>query len=527
MPNKTRSNMQRALKQDQLSKNQHFGGIFAPLAQYPGASYAKLLAEKIEQDIPVVKPKKVSEKTIVRSTMPHIMKKIALPFKNALLLVELESNASLDRAALRDAGISQLQVLTSGVQAAKILSNKIPNDAPIDIVFCHPRFEDMSAVQWIELIRSHPALKQLPVVSLVGSPAEERLLRAVMGGFDDLLTRPYSPKNLQDKLLQISYLHADDRRQDLPSQAFDATLARFDSRKTEDGKASFHMEDGLRFITEKQWGNAVQAFTKAMLHPDYKGDAELGLAAASRGNKDMEKFNYYLYEASLTFTRAAKWTKARSAYKHVLRNMPKAPSPFVRTMQAHIRAGNYTDAATTLISGLDLSKHENIASHIAKACLYTENPPYTLQKVKQFFTDPALKDIVKSLDVHLQQAFVNHQDSVNKARAAKAKLEQRAKEQLKAEARIPTVIEPVGVELGDYDFNDKKIADEYAADESILDDIPGRPSLMNDDYVKRQEREGVLPLMNEAEVESQMFSSFPGLNEAATVIKTTWKLMKK
>ncbi len=519
----SRNSMQKAQNKNHLAKPSNFGGIFAPLAQYPGASYAKLLAEKIEQDTPIVPNKKAPKKTFVRSSMPRTMKKINLPFKTALLIVDTESNANLDRAALRDAGISQIRVLTSGLEAAKVLSAKTNEDQPVDIVFCHPRFEDMSAVQWIELIRSHPTLKYLPIVSLVGSPAEEKLLLAVLDGFDDSLTRPYSPKNLQDKLLQLSHLYEEDRRLDLPSLVFDAALLRFENRKTEDGKAGFYMEDGLRFMTEKQWDNAIQSFNKAMLHVEYKGDAELGLAAAWRGKQNVEKFHYYLYEASLTFTRANKWTKARSAYKHVLRSMPKAPSPFVRTMQNLIRAEKYTEAAETLIAGLDLSKHENIANHIAKACLYTENPPYTLQKVKQYFTDQALKEIVKSLDVHLHQAFVTHQDSVNKAREAKAKLEQKAREQLKAAALVKPVIE----DLIDHDLDDYKIADEYAEDESILDDIPGKPSLMQDDYIKQQDREGVVPLMNANDLESQMFSSFPRLNEAATVIKTTWKLMKK
>ncbi len=557
--------MQRALKEDNLVKATHFGGIFAPLAQYPGASYAKLLAEKIEQDVPVVKNKKVQEKTIVRSTMPRNMKKHVLPFKTALLIVETESNANLDRAALRDAGISQVRVITSGVQAAKILSTK--SDEQVDIVFCHPRFEDMSAVQWIELIRSHPALKNLPVLSLVGSPAEEKLLHAVLGGFTDSLTRPYSPKGLQEKLVNISHLYVKEPLANLPSAMFDATLLRFESRNTEDGKAGFNMEEGLRFMTNQQWDNAIQSFNKAILYADYKGDAELGLAAAWRGKQDMEKFRYYLYEASLTFTRIANWTKARSAYKHVLRSMPKAPSPFVRTMQNQIRSGNYEDAASTLAAGLELSGHENIASRIARACLYTENPPYTLQKVKQFFVDPSLKDIVKKLDIHLQQAFVTHQDNVNKAREEKLKLEKKAREHLQTESYANAVVKPLDADYDaksnfnaganvtglkassakatlaktvtpanavvkpvDYDlpeYNHRGIADDYADDESILEDIPGNPSLMHDDYVKRNAREGVIPLMDENALESQIFSSFPGLNEAATVIKTTWKLMKK
>ncbi len=530
--------MQRAAEQYNQKQSTHFGGIFAPLAQYPGASYAEILSEKFVSQAQKSPHYGLREKNVVRSGVHYVkyMQKNNLPFNTALLLVDVESNSSLDRSILRDAGIARVRVFTSGLQAAKFLSAKQETDAQelVDIVFCHPRFEDMSAVQWIELIRSHPALKQLPVVALAGNHAEERLLQAVLGGFDELLTRPYSPKSLQEKLRQMHYSKSELSINSTVSPDFDQALKRFELCKTEDGKAKFNMEEGLRYMQQKQWDLAIQSFNKAIVNQSYKGDAELGLAAAWRGKQDLEKFRYYLYEAALTFTRSEQWAKARSAYAHALKIMPKTPSPFVRTMQSLIRAGKYSEAATTLLEGIELSKHEHISRHIAKACLYTENPPFTLKKVKEYFTDPLLLDAVKSIDSDLQQAFAAHQDNVNRNREEKARLEQKAKDYLKNKQSKTRSIagedESADLVLGLVPLVSqqvKKITSKNKVEaDSILEEIPGDPTLMEDDYIKRHNN-AAIPLMDEDDLESQLFTGFPGLNEAATVIKTTWKLMKK
>ncbi len=519
------------LAQQRTKSTSHFGGIFGPLAQYPGASYATILAEKIEQHTFVPRNTK-REKTWVRSHAHDLkdMSKNTLPFNSALLLVDMESNASLDRTALRDAGIKFVRVLTSGVQAAKALSAANSNDlgegGQIDIVFCHSRLEDMSAAQWIELIRKHPGLKNLPVVALVGGDVEREFLQSM--DFTDLVTRPYSPKTLHDKLLHIQKIP--NPWLDAQSPEFNAALHRFERCKTEEGKASFHVEEGLRFVQQKAWDSAIQEFNKALVHPAHKGDAELGLAAAWRGKQDLEKFRYYVYEAGLTFTRASQWTKARSAYVYMLRVLPKAPSPFVRTAQSYIRAGEYAKAATALVHGMELSSHENIANQVANACIYTENPAQALSKVKQVFVDPSLKNIVDSLDDNLAQALVAHQDAVSKGREERAKLEEKAKvfKAQQAKKHIPQLVslEP---EFDDDCINSGAKLTEYdeKGDESILEAIPGNPSLMQDDYVRKGKQENVLELMSEDDLESQLFTGFPKLNEAATVIKTTFKLMKK
>ncbi len=515
------------LAQQKNNQASHFGGIFAPLAQYPGASYAKILSDKIEKHSYTPRNTK-REKTYVRSQGHYLrnMPNNTLPFKSALLLVDMESNASLDRTALRDAGIKHVRVLTSGLEAAKILSVKnnetLDEDASVDIVFCHSRFEDMSAVQWIELIRTHPALKELPIVALVGSVVEEEFFQNL--DFTALMSRPYSPKILHDKLAHIEL--AENVSHDETSSAFDAALHRYECCKTEEGRASFYIEEGLRFVQQKQWDNAIQSFNRAIAYPSQQGDAELGLAAAWRGKQNLEKFRYYVYEAGLTFTRTAQWTKARSAYIYMLKVLPKAPSPFVRTAQSYVRAGAFAKAAMVLVKGIDLSPHENVAKHIANACLYTEDPPHTLKKIKQTFVDKSLEDVVKALDKNLHEAFVSRQNTVSKGREERAKLEQKvmAHRASQEQANIQTVISleselEYDDGLANLNYDDEEI--------SILETIPGNPSLMQDDYVRKNAQGAAIDLLQESDVESQMFTSFPKLNEAATVIKTTFKLLKK
>ncbi len=178
------------------------GGMFSPLAQYPGAGYEEVFSTGRKHDTLPVLPQKTAKKAtkeIVRTkvSMAHTKQH---SFRSALLLVEMEGNARMDRAALRDAGVNRVQVLTSGLLASRFLSLKTQQGEStqdhnpvkgVDLVVCHPRLEDMSSLQWIELIRLNPALRHLPVITIAGSVEEGALFQALNCNFTSILTRPY------------------------------------------------------------------------------------------------------------------------------------------------------------------------------------------------------------------------------------------------------------------------------------------------------------------------------------------------
>jgi CheY-like chemotaxis protein len=110
----------------------------------------------------------------------------------ALLLAQSEDFAVIDRRALREAGVGQVRVMSSGVYAARFLAGKEKNDqgARPDIVLVHHQLADMAGADFVELARSHPRLAGLPIVHVSSTEAPEEKIKALAQGYSGLLMRP-------------------------------------------------------------------------------------------------------------------------------------------------------------------------------------------------------------------------------------------------------------------------------------------------------------------------------------------------
>ncbi len=511
------------------------GGVFSPVAQYPGMPYAKVLSTS--KDLPYKPDPKeekltASSKTIVRTKA--VMQNMKAHFyTNALLLVEVDDQSRMDKKALRDAGIGQVQVLTSGMLAARFLSmqweESAENTGAIDIVFCHPRLEDMSAMQWLELIRQHPKLVNIPVVVITGNSEEAQILTTIGDGFDGLLLRPYAQDDVRRLLgdVQESFSRAlPHDMQDAQSKqiAFSTILKQLESYQGEGAKAEMNFREGLRHVKEKSWDAAIQALTKALYHKDVKGEAEYGLAAAWQGKQNREKHIYYLSEACTTFVRTQKWARARLAYTQLLRVLPTAENPFLRLAESHLRSAAYKEAAGALVLGLNLGNAQNAVTRVARACLFTENPPFTLGQIQKAFTPEELQALVKALPEEMERLHQEHTANMLQHREEYAHLQ--------AQARAMPLQESV-LNLQKKQAEQEKAAYDPASYTGHTGDmsgaIPGMPSLIDaqKSYEDLPTDKGtVLEPLDHEERGVELFSAFPRLNEMATVVKVTWKLMQ-
>ncbi len=507
------------------------GGVFSPHAQYPGANYAEVLSSsRSSQELPApsLPPEKRIEKKFIRSkSTPN--KPITHPYTSAFLLVDNEGNARMDKSALREAGVKHVQVLTSGMLAARYLALQTQSeqaDGHIDIIFCHPRLEDMSALQWMELIRLHPLLARLPVLCITGSADEAKLLGHMIGGFDDIIMRPYSRDDLHRALHMVEDVYDPENRGQVQesAEAFNALLKQLEGYQGEGAKAEMNFREGLRHIKEKSWDMAIQVLTRALYFKDLKGEAEYALAAAWQGNKNRDKQIYYLNEACLSFVRTQKWARARLAYTQLLQVMPHAENPFIRMAENHIRSQNYRDAAGSLVLGLELGNAEDVVTRIARACMYTENPPFTLTQIEKAFTAEELMPLVQALPTELQKLIEAHEVQMQRRREERAILKQQA-HAMPVQDPVRALQRKEEEEKAAYD------AASYRGKQGdVTGVIPGMPTLIDEkrstEAVQAKNTYGVLQPLGEEEMSTDLFSRFPRLNEMAAVVKVTWKLMK-
>ncbi len=515
-----------------MRKSSHFGGIFAPLTQYPGANYGHLWAQK-KYDTPFA-PKKpaspINPQTIFVRTRAPMQSVPMHNFRSALLLVEVGSASNLDKQALREAGIEQIHTVSSGVQAVHILLDQLPHEQTItddslaqphratpciDVLFCYARCEDMSASAFVELIRLHPTLGKLPIILLAKNQAEAELLQTMEADFQGLIVRPYTIESLQKQIYIFGHntvLPANNATE----ADFMTSLLRYENAQNSDGKAEFHFQEALRQLQEKSFDTAISSFKKTLYHGQYKGEAEVGLAAAYRSKNELAAYRYYMHEATLTFIRAGKWDKAKIAFEKLVPLMPSAAQIFVHRAQHLIRAQNYELAAQTLLAAPNFADFVQLKSTtlgIAKACLYTENPPFTVEQVIKAFTDASLKPIVSSLRQSLGKAQEQYDTSMRSKREARQKQKEKA---LRIQKKAVPSME-----------NTAKI---HALSESL----PGEPSLLND-VVKKSKKEiekkspentAIIAPLQEHEADTKALAAFPKLQEMASVIKVTLKLMK-
>lgn len=319
------------------------------------------------------------------------------PYSSALVLTHREEYATVDRQALRSAGVRQVRVLTSGKAAARWLAaaaeNRTAPEAPPlpQIIFCDERLADMSGVDFIRLIRRHKRLVWLPVVFLSPAATEDAVIEAAGAGCSTVIARPYTHKALHEKLHAIvttTSVSATLRRRAsngsrlLQAKAFDDAIQSLAQTSIDaEQLAITAYRDGMRSLAARRWDNAIANFNRALRHNTLLGEAQLGLAAAWRGKGDAPKYREHLRAAGETFARAAHWQRARDIYARLLRENPEAGNPLFREASRLIREGDIEAAAHALVAGYELAPETASHLQVARACQFTSQPEATMNAV--------------------------------------------------------------------------------------------------------------------------------------------------
>ena len=438
-------------------------------------------------------------------------------FRSALLLVDAEVNAAVDRRALREAGL-KVRIMTSGLAAAQFLVGAgLPEGGEAGerpgVILCHGKLGDMSGPQFVQLVRLHPLLLGVPVLLVSNDDDEASRLDTLASGATGLLVRPYSQQSLLKALHALAGAEELALRRgarDLSTAAFDAALRRFSgvAHEKPDGTSAFNA--GLQALQQRRWDVAIAAFQRAMREITLKGESELGLAAAWHGKGDMARYRHYLREAGLTFARARLWHRARVTYMRLLRVEPGADSPFLAVAERHIRAEDFTQAAEALAAGYDLGELKGLPDKLVQACLGTAEPGRSVDSVLAALASSPMPSIAADLGGGMREALAEADAlAERRARAAAA----RSAAAARAARREQEVIAPLDDDLPECDAEaalPAPAAGKARKGVALRHDAPILPPLSADVQ----------------EMESTFFSAFPVLNEVVTVMRVTHDLLR-
>jgi len=416
----------------------------------------------------------------------------------ALLLAQSEDFAVIDRRVLREAGIVQIRVMTSGVYAARFLSGKEKHDRGVmpDIVLVHHQLADMTGADFVALARSHPRLAGLPILHVSSSETPEAKINALAQGYSGLLVRPYSGECMRVALEYAAAVKAD---RDILSlghallntELFDKALARFEAvldAYAQAPETAFYC--GLEQLQQRKWDAAINAFQQALKQLAFKGEAEFGIALAWKGKGDQQSYRRYLERAGHSFTQAAQWHRARTVYARLLQDAPAAASPFLLEAERLIRNGQFAEAATALAEGYELTPKGAIRERLARTLLYnSETPEQDVDALRRSLYNKA-PEVADELAEEVREEM----DEQQRRRQGRKQSAQAVSKSLFAQG-VPLLAEEAAEES----------ALQYQSD-------PGRPL-------------AIAPL-SEKSITSDVFHDKPGVNDAIAVAKLTWKIFR-
>lgn len=470
-----------------------------------------------------------------------------------LLLGESEALCALERRLLREAGFTAVRVMTSGSQAIRIMTGITVDKQQFqpDLIVCPALMADMTGEQFCATLRLHPRLLGLPVLYLAAAGDTNAQLRALACGASAILPHPHDSAQLREQLVTLAA-----SQQRLEQLARAAGLAASEVSKDHEEAIGLYstlvksgrqpleyLRVGMQCLGQNRWGNALNAFQRAMRNAQIKAEAELGLAGIFR-HGDTDRSDQWLVRSAQTFAQARKWHLARAVFARLAQDDPNGKTRFFASIRQLLRQKEYDKAVDALVAA-DLRQLSSQAGSTVQLCLRsldTDRPEQLLPVLETSLDNRLCRPAASILTDQIRASLDGLARESEKRRQAFAERQWQARQQGKAEAGMPA--------SGSLAENQGQAAGAgmgIALIESVADSVGepeqesgGSPDSQSRQSVTRQlasqggsEGKEVLatldPLgpMTEDEARSGMFTCLPIVNELLSVIKCTWKLDRR
>ena len=312
-----------------------------------------------------------------------------MELNSVLLLARQESLVTVDKRMLRHNGsrpFRRFSFMDSGLKAAQSLAFAAQNRLNLpDLLVCDLPLADMTAVQFVSLIRLHPALRDLPVL-LLGRP-EDIKGRAALEKLTPVvcLARPYTEaefvsaqETLTAQATEVPAAGGDPESE----TAFRAALKLMVQPRQENGPEEL-LRQGIGLLRRKRPVEAGQMFQKVIeRHPTFTAQGLQGLAEAEAGQGNLTRSRQLLYKAAVINIRAHNFQAAQRAFAR-LDNMlcPEGAAaqvhkanPLYQAGAALVKSGHFEAAASAFWHGMNLTPDDPMTGHISRACQFTSNP---------------------------------------------------------------------------------------------------------------------------------------------------------
>ncbi len=192
--------------------------------------------------------------------------------------------------------------------------------------------------QLIKILGSRKQLSRIPLLVMAGGVDQDALKAAVEAGAKHFLLKPFTPKNLRQKLALAAQQSTPQKKQTSPPVSEKQSRA--------------HFLKGYDLLQGKYFSAAVQEFAQAVHHNKMFPEAYKGLAQALLGQGDRDSAAKFLEVAAETYIALERDKEAFDVFQLLHRDNPETPDPFAAIAEKYRAEGNVEAAIGLYERGL-------------------------------------------------------------------------------------------------------------------------------------------------------------------------------
>lgn len=324
------------------------------------------------------------------------------------MLAARETLATVDKQALRACGVRDFQILSSGVEAARLLAEG--RAGMPEMVLCSEKLADMTAEEFVRLVRLHPTLVPYPILVAVSTDSKELRDTAKACGFSGLLVRPYTHGALAaqmelalrcrnatvEAMAEAMKLRAGE------TAAFETALARFaEANNPEDQITDQMYRQGLLSARQQRWDEAINQLQEVLRRNGEHVEAMIALGASWRGKGNPSRGAAIMGNAVSLLVNRREWEKALSVAQRVMQGAPETPNPLLAEAGRLLAGCAYDDMKEALETAQQLPISSAAVDGLVRACAASPDPVTAREKLLESIRQLGAKKLV---DLFLERA---------------------------------------------------------------------------------------------------------------------------
>ena len=115
-----------------------------------------------------------------------------------LVVDDMDAIRNLVSSTLKELGVRTILQAPNGSVAWSHIQG-----APVDMIVCDWDMPQVSGLELLELVRKSEKYNHIPFLMLTGSTEKSKVMNAVVAGVSDFLSKPFSPKDLEYRVIKL------------------------------------------------------------------------------------------------------------------------------------------------------------------------------------------------------------------------------------------------------------------------------------------------------------------------------------